>query len=91
MSAFNMVDMMKVLCAVLVHATPDGKCRISKSVLDQMPDNFGSIMEVTDLGDAYLIRILGIEKLEVAIPPQGLILPSGRAGARDVRPVIDLN
>lgn len=86
--SFNMTDILKCFCALLVHATPDGKVSVSKAVLDQMPSNFGSIMEVKDLGDRYFIRILGMDERKIALPKHGIILPSGRNGPRDTRPVI---
>ena len=91
--SWNMVDMMKCFCALLVHATPDGKVRISKETLQGIPSNFGNIIQVEDLGDAYLIRILGLEELEkgLILSPQGIVLPSGRAGPKDRRPVIKVN
>jgi hypothetical protein len=88
--SWNMDDMLKAFLALLVHATPDGKVRISKATLKSIPNNFGSIMQVTDLGDAYLIRVLGIEELEsqLILPPHGLNIPTGRQGPRDLRPAI---
>lgn len=88
-TSMNMTDMMKCFCALLVHGTSDGKVRISKKVLDMMPDNFGTIMEVQDLGDSIFIRIKNMPKQE--IPKHGIIIPSGSAGPRDVRPVININ
>ena len=73
-TAFNIVDIAKCFLALLVHkkrcpncgkvAPADGKMRITKNVLSQIPDNYGSVMEIKDLGDSFFVRVLGLEELE---------------------------